>query len=150
MSITTCQKVTLISCSVLCISLFLPRMLLPRGKKEMEHPEVGPGFYRPVMHRLPSPEDSDQWGVELSHSMTHSAEAMAKVKIIGRGKKYNLMAQVIPIYGFGILLYIIYIIYKVSTITNHKGFLKTKQPGHEHWRISINGIYMRQMNVISM
>ncbi|AWP01534.1 putative protein RIC-3-like [Scophthalmus maximus] len=75
---------------------------------------VGPGFYRPVMHRLPSPEDSDEWGVELSHSMTHSAEAMAKVKIIGRGKKYNLMAQVIPIYGFGILLYIIYIIYKLT------------------------------------
>uniref|UniRef100_A0A4W6DQ02 Resistance to inhibitors of cholinesterase protein 3 N-terminal domain-containing protein n=1 Tax=Lates calcarifer TaxID=8187 RepID=A0A4W6DQ02_LATCA len=117
MSITTCQKVTLISCSVLCVSLFLPRMLLPRGKKEMEQPEVGPGFYPPVMHQLSLPDDSEQWGVDPSYSMTHSAEAKAKVKVIGRGKKYNLMAQVIPIYGFGILLYILYIIYKVITVT---------------------------------
>ncbi|XP_039652063.1 protein RIC-3 [Perca fluviatilis] len=114
MSITTCQKVTLISCSVLCISLFLPRMLLPRGKKEMGRPEVGPGFYPPVMHQLSLPEDQERWGVDPSYSMTHSAEAMAKVKGIGRGKKYNLMAQAIPIYGFGILLYIFYIIYKLT------------------------------------
>ncbi|XP_056268307.1 protein RIC-3 isoform X2 [Pseudoliparis swirei] len=114
MSITTCQKVTLISCSVLCVSLFLPRMLLPRGKKEMGRPEVGPGFYPPVMHQLSLPEDPERWGVDPSHSMAHSAEAMAKVKGVGRGKKYNLMAQVIPIYGFGILLYILYIIYKLT------------------------------------
>uniref|UniRef100_A0A8C2XPN6 Resistance to inhibitors of cholinesterase protein 3 N-terminal domain-containing protein n=1 Tax=Cyclopterus lumpus TaxID=8103 RepID=A0A8C2XPN6_CYCLU len=116
MSITTCQKVTLISCSVLCVSLFLPRMLLPRGKKEMGRPEVGPGFYPPVMHHLSLPEDPERWGVDPSYSMAHSAEAMAKVKGIGRGKKYNLMAQVIPIYGFGILLYILYIIYKVCKL----------------------------------
>ncbi|KAG7244321.1 hypothetical protein INR49_004021 [Caranx melampygus] len=114
MSITTCQKVTLISCSVLCVSLFLPRMLLPRGKKEMEQPEVGPGFYPSVMHQLSAPDDSEPWGVDPSYSMTHSAEAMAKVRGVRRGKKYNLMAQVIPIYGFGILLYILYIIYKLT------------------------------------
>lgn len=49
MSITTCQKVTLISCSVLCISLFLPRMLLPRGKKEMGQPE-GKAAYQIIIH----------------------------------------------------------------------------------------------------
>ena len=80
--------------------------------------QVGPGFYPPVMHQLSSPDDSEQWGVDPSYSMTHSAAAMAKVKGIGRGKKYNLMAQVIPIYGFGILLYILYILYKVNTMTN--------------------------------
>uniref|UniRef100_A0A3P8QCZ3 Resistance to inhibitors of cholinesterase protein 3 N-terminal domain-containing protein n=1 Tax=Astatotilapia calliptera TaxID=8154 RepID=A0A3P8QCZ3_ASTCA len=32
----------------------------------------------------------------------------------GRGKKYNLMTQVIPLYGFGILLYILYIIHKLT------------------------------------
>ncbi|KAM9366631.1 protein RIC-3 [Symphorus nematophorus] len=114
MSITTCQKVTLISCSVLCVSLFLPRMLLPRGKKEMGQPEVGPGFYPPGMHQLSLPEDPEQWGVDPVYSMTHSAEATAKMKFVGRGKKYNLMAQVIPIYGFGIFLYIFYIIYKLT------------------------------------
>lgn len=65
------------------------------------------------MHQLLLPEDPEQWGVDPSYSMTHGAEAMAKVKGIGRGKKYNLMAQAIPIYGFGIFLYIFYIIYKV-------------------------------------
>uniref|UniRef100_A0A8C5HUY1 Resistance to inhibitors of cholinesterase protein 3 N-terminal domain-containing protein n=1 Tax=Gouania willdenowi TaxID=441366 RepID=A0A8C5HUY1_GOUWI len=114
MSITTCQKVTLISCSVLCFSLFLPRMLLPRGNREVGPPEVGPGFYPPVTHQLQFPKDDpDQWGVEPSYSTIQSVEAMAKVKGVVRGKKYNLMAQVIPIYGFGILLYIIYIMYKV-------------------------------------
>lgn len=114
MSITTCQKVTLISCSVLCVSLFLPRMLLPRAKQEMGQPEVGPGFYPPAMHKLSVPEDPEQWDVDPSFSMTHSLEAMAKVKGIRRGKKYNLMAQVIPLYGFGILLYILYIIHKLT------------------------------------
>ncbi|XP_074523414.1 protein RIC-3 [Halichoeres trimaculatus] len=114
MSITTCQKVTLISCSVLCVSLFLPRMFLPRGRTEMGQPEVGPGFYPSVMHQLSVPEDPEQWDVDPSYSLTHSAEAMVRVKVRGRGKKYNLMAQVIPIYGFGILLYIFYIIYKLT------------------------------------
>lgn len=65
-----------------------------------------------MMHRLSLPPDTDQWGMDPSNSMTHNAETVAKVKGIGR-KKYNLMGQVIPIYGFGILLYILYIIYKV-------------------------------------
>ncbi|KAK2853996.1 hypothetical protein Q5P01_006657 [Channa striata] len=75
---------------------------------------VGPGFYRPVVRQPLLPEDADRWGVDPSYSIIRSAEAMAKVKGIGHGKKYNLMAQVIPIYGFGILLYILYIIYKLT------------------------------------
>ncbi|XP_073319946.1 protein RIC-3 [Pagrus major] len=115
MSITTCQKVTLISCSVLCVSLFLPRILLSRGKKEMGQPEVGPGFYPPVTRQLSLPVDPEGWGVDTSFSMTNGAEAISvKVKGIARGKKNNLMGQVIPIYGFGIFLYIFYIIYKLT------------------------------------
>ncbi|KAK5611003.1 hypothetical protein CRENBAI_023225 [Crenichthys baileyi] len=56
------------------------------------------------MHQLSVSDDPEQWEVDPSRSFTHTVEAMAKVKSIGRGKKYNLMAQVIPIYGFGILL----------------------------------------------
>nr|XP_054588022.1 protein RIC-3 [Nothobranchius furzeri] len=114
MAITTCQKVTLISCSVLCVSLFLPGMLLPRRRKEKGQPEVGPGFYSSVKHQLPVPDDPDQWDVDSSPSLSHTVEAMAKVMSIQRGKKYNLMAQVIPIYSFGILLYILYIIHKLT------------------------------------
>uniref|UniRef100_A0A3Q2P4T3 RIC3 acetylcholine receptor chaperone n=1 Tax=Fundulus heteroclitus TaxID=8078 RepID=A0A3Q2P4T3_FUNHE len=114
MTITTCQKVTLISCSVLCVSLFLPRMLLPRGTNK----RVGPGFHPSGMHQLSASDDPEQWEVDPSRYLTHSlytVEAMAKDKGSGRGKKYNLMAQAIPIYGFGILLYILYIMYKVIT-----------------------------------
>ncbi|XP_077451270.1 protein RIC-3 [Stigmatopora argus] len=114
MSFTTCQKVTLISCSVLCVSLFLPRMFLPRAKKEMGQPQVGPGFYPPGMHDVSLSDDRDQWGMDAFQSLTRSAEATAKIKSIGHSKKYNLMAQVIPIYGFGILLYILYIIHKLT------------------------------------
>ncbi|XP_061884950.1 protein RIC-3 isoform X2 [Entelurus aequoreus] len=114
MSITTCQKVTLISCSVLCVSLFLPRLFLPRAKKEMGQPQAGPGFYPPRMHQVSLSDDPEQWAVDPFHSLTQSMEATARIKGIGRGKKYNLMAQVIPIYGFGILLYILYIIYKLT------------------------------------
>lgn len=127
MSITTCQKVTLISCSVLCISLFLPRMLLPRAKQEMGQPEVGPGFYPPAIHKLSVPEDPEQWDVDPPYSVAHSLETMAKIKGIRQGKKYNLMAQVIPLYGFGILLYIVYIIHKLTcrAKTNKSGKYST-------------------------
>uniref|UniRef100_A0A3P9M5U1 Resistance to inhibitors of cholinesterase protein 3 N-terminal domain-containing protein n=1 Tax=Oryzias latipes TaxID=8090 RepID=A0A3P9M5U1_ORYLA len=104
MTITTCQKVTLISCSVLCVSLFLPRMLLPKEKKE-----------KGVL--------GEHWDMNPSPSLAHTLEAMAKVKRGGRGKKYNLMGQVIPVYGFGILLYILNIMYKYQ---NDKDFVEPK------------------------
>lgn len=80
----------------------------------MLSPPVGPGFYPPVMQQLSLPEDSEGWGVDQSYPIAHGAEAIVKIKGIERGKKYNLMAQVIPIYGFGIFLYIFYIMYKVT------------------------------------
>uniref|UniRef100_A0A3Q2QG53 RIC3 acetylcholine receptor chaperone n=1 Tax=Fundulus heteroclitus TaxID=8078 RepID=A0A3Q2QG53_FUNHE len=69
------------------------------------------------MHQLSASDDPEQWEVDPSRYLTHSlytVEAMAKDKGSGRGKKYNLMAQAIPIYGFGILLYILYIMYKLT------------------------------------
>lgn len=81
-------------------------------------PAVGPGFYPPGMHQLSVSDDPEQWEVDSSRSLTHTVEARVKVQSTGQGKKYNLMAQVIPTYGFGILLYILYIMYKVITATN--------------------------------
>lgn len=75
---------------------------------------VGPGFHPSVRHQLSFQDDPDQWAVETSYSIAHGAESVAKFKVSGQGKKYNLMAQVIPLYGFGIFLYIFYIIYKVN------------------------------------
>lgn len=80
---------------------------------------VAPGFYPTVMHQYQMhQEDPDQWGLDLPSSVVHGAEVMAKIKGSRPRGKYNLMAQVIPIYGFGIFLYIFYIIYKVTKNKN--------------------------------
>jgi len=75
---------------------------------------VGPGFYPPKARRLPAPEDPEQWGEGPPDARLQSAEALAQVTGKGRARRHNLIGQVIPIYGFGILLYIIYIIHKVK------------------------------------
>ncbi|KAJ8340184.1 hypothetical protein SKAU_G00348170 [Synaphobranchus kaupii] len=115
MSMSTFQKVTLVSCLVLCVALLLPKMLLSRGKKEVGQPEVGPGRFPPMMHRQQMPDG--QWGAGSPYSRAHSTEAIAKPKGggIGGGGKSNLMGQIIPIYGFGILLYILYILFKITS-----------------------------------
>lgn len=80
---------------------------------------VGPGFYPTVMHQYQMHQDTlDQWGPDLPSSVVHGAEVMAKIKTSKPRRKYNLMSQVIPIYGFGIFLYIFYIIYKVANFEN--------------------------------
>ncbi|KAM9423605.1 LOW QUALITY PROTEIN: protein RIC-3 [Salvelinus alpinus] len=113
MSMTTMQKVTLIFCSVLCVSFFLP-IILQRGKNDVGQPEVVPGYYPPMMHRLQMPEGGLRQWMEGTHdSGPHSPEVLAKVKGMGtlqiRGAtKSNLISQAIPIYGFGILLYILF------------------------------------------
>ncbi|TNN86629.1 Rhombotin-1 [Liparis tanakae] len=73
-----------------CHPIDLPNLQTPTP---LLRPRLGPGFYPPVMHQLSLPEDPGRWGVDPSQSMAHSAEAMAKVKGVGRGRKYNLMAQ---------------------------------------------------------
>ncbi|XP_046898340.1 protein RIC-3 [Hypomesus transpacificus] len=123
MSVTTFQKVTLISCSVLCLSLFLPKMLLPSGKKDVGQADVRPGYYPPMMHRLPVPEDQGLWEEGSVPPLTQSLDIMAKVKSMGGASKPSLLGQVIPIYGFGILLYILFIFYKMTS-------KPTKSNGH--------------------
>ncbi|KAG7468462.1 hypothetical protein MATL_G00143510 [Megalops atlanticus] len=115
MSMSTFQKVTLVSCLVLCVSLLLPKMLLSRGKKEVGQPEAGPGRFPPMMHRQQMSDG--QWGAGPHYSRAHNPEAIAKAKGggIGGGGKSNLMGQIIPIYGFGILLYILYILFKITS-----------------------------------
>ncbi|KAJ3593403.1 hypothetical protein NHX12_005738 [Muraenolepis orangiensis] len=96
MPITTCQKVTLISCSVLCVSLFLPKMFLSRGRSETgqhQQLEVGPGFYPPMFHRPSAGGDPEQWGEGPPYRKGPSVEAMAKVTSKGSAKKHNLIAD---------------------------------------------------------
>ncbi|XP_041131216.1 protein RIC-3-like isoform X2 [Polyodon spathula] len=107
MSMSAFQKVTLVSCLVLCVSLLLPKMLVSTGKKEAGQQE-GPGRFPPTMHRQ-----------KMSIPKSHNAEAVAMAKGGSGGGtgggRTSFMAQIIPVYGFGILLYILYILFKITS-----------------------------------
>uniref|UniRef100_H3BZC0 Resistance to inhibitors of cholinesterase protein 3 N-terminal domain-containing protein n=1 Tax=Tetraodon nigroviridis TaxID=99883 RepID=H3BZC0_TETNG len=121
MAMSTFQKVTLATCLVLCVALLLPKMLLSRGRMDAaERPEV----LCPSLQRFgpfPSndaPSESSGTTAGASFSRAHNPEAIARAKGagtgVGAGGKSNLAGQIIPVYGFGILLYILYILFKVE------------------------------------
>lgn len=77
------------------------------------------GRFPPMMHQQQAPSDGQTPGARFQRS--HLAEAFAKAKGSGGGAGggsggRGLMGQIIPIYGFGIFLYILYILFKVSGI----------------------------------
>ncbi|XP_067298954.1 protein RIC-3 [Pseudorasbora parva] len=112
MAISTCQKITFVSCIVLCMSLFLPKLFLPRMKKETVQSVVGPGHFPPSRHSHSFPEDHDHWDTDSHYIKHYNPEAIATVKGV---RKPNLLGQVIPVYGFGIFLYIIYLFFKLTS-----------------------------------
>ncbi|XP_066556982.1 protein RIC-3 isoform X1 [Amia ocellicauda] len=128
MSLSTFQKVTLVSCFVLCISLLLPKILLSRSKKEVGQPEAGQGRFSPMMHRQKTSESQSQWVSGSHFPKAPHTEPIAKAKGNGAGGsgggRSSFMGQIIPIYGFGIFLYILYILFKITS----KG--KNTQPDH--------------------
>lgn len=72
------------------------------------------------------------------YSKAHSPEAYVKVKTrpvgAGGGEKATLVGQILPIYGFGILLYILYILFKVSLY--QAAHTEVKNKGHQSfWKI---------------
>lgn len=78
---------------------------------------LGPGHFPPMMHRHANPEARNQRAASAGYSRAHNSEAVAKAKGggtgAGTGGKSNLAGHIIPVYGFGILLYILYILFKV-------------------------------------
>lgn len=66
------------------------------------------------MNRQKTPDRAASAGF----SRAHNTEAIARAKGAGTGAggggKSNLAGQIIPVYGFGILLYILYILFKVE------------------------------------
>ncbi|KAL1271479.1 hypothetical protein QQF64_030495 [Cirrhinus molitorella] len=57
-------------------------------------------------------EDHDHWDTDSHYVKHYSPEAIARAKGVG---KPNLLGQVIPVYGFGIFLYIIYLFFKLTS-----------------------------------
>ncbi|XP_008292584.1 protein RIC-3b [Stegastes partitus] len=124
MAMSTFQKVTLATCLVLCVALLLPKMLLSRGRKDAGERPEGAGRFPPMMHRQMATESRGQRAAGSSFSRAHNPEAIARAKGAGTGAgaggKSNLAGQIIPVYGFGILLYILYILFKITSKGNSK------------------------------
>ncbi|XP_061578369.1 protein RIC-3b [Cololabis saira] len=117
MAMSTFQKVTLATCLVLCVALLLPKMLLSR-RKDAERPD-GAGRFPPGMHRQGAPEGRGKKVSGSGFSRAQNSEATPRTKGAGPGPgtggKSNLAGQIIPVYGFGILLYILYILFKIMS-----------------------------------
>ncbi|XP_054294545.1 protein RIC-3 isoform X1 [Pongo pygmaeus] len=143
MAYSTVQRVALASGLVLALSLLLPKAFLSRGKRQEPPPtpEGKLGRFPPMMHHHQAPSDGQTPGAHFQRS--HLAEAFAKAKgsgggAGGGGSGRGLMGQIIPIYGFGIFLYILYILFKLSKgkTTAEDGKCYTATPGNTHRKIT--------------
>uniref|UniRef100_A0A8B9KSS8 Protein RIC-3-like n=1 Tax=Astyanax mexicanus TaxID=7994 RepID=A0A8B9KSS8_ASTMX len=118
-------QLALLSGVALCVALLLQRAGVNNSSSSQESKAKGPaGHFPPMLHRKVAPEPARASGGHFSRA--HNPEAIARAKGgTAAGGKSNLAGQIIPVYGFGILLYILYIIFKITS----KG--KTTQP-HEN------------------
>uniref|UniRef100_A0A8C3VSM7 RIC3 acetylcholine receptor chaperone n=1 Tax=Catagonus wagneri TaxID=51154 RepID=A0A8C3VSM7_9CETA len=142
MAYSMLRRVVLASGLVLAVSLLLPKAFLFRGKQEPPRaPEGKLGRFPPVMPHHPAPSDGQTPGARFQRS--HLAEAFAKARgsaggTGGGGSGRGLMGQIIPIYGFGIFLYILYILFKLSkgkSPAEGRGY-PTAAPGNTHRKMS--------------
>ncbi|KAM9220970.1 protein RIC-3 isoform 4-T4 [Dugong dugon] len=143
MAYSTLQRVALASGLVLALSLLLPKAFMSRGKRQEPPPapEGKLGRFPPMMHHHQVPSDGQTPGARFQRS--HLAEAFAKAKGAGGGTGggstgRGLMGQIIPIYGLGIFLYILYILFKLSKgkTTAEDRKCSTATPGSTHRKIS--------------
>ncbi|XP_032975177.1 protein RIC-3 isoform X3 [Rhinolophus ferrumequinum] len=143
MAYSTVQRLALASGLVLAVSLLLPKAFLSRGKRQEPPPapEGKLGRFPPMMHHHQAPSDGQTPGARFQRS--HLAEAFAKAKGSGGGtggggsSGRGLMGQIIPIYGLGIFLYILYILFKLSKgkpAEDRK--CSTTTPGNTHRKIT--------------
>ncbi|KAK2838294.1 hypothetical protein Q7C36_013108 [Tachysurus vachellii] len=114
MSMTTFQKITVVSCVCVCVALLLPKLLLSgAGGGGRRDPVSAEGArFPPMLQRKSVPAPPRGAGGNSAHQS--EAISRAKGSTAGAGKS-NLAGQIIPVYGFGILLYILYIIFKITS-----------------------------------
>uniref|UniRef100_A0A8C6TZ09 Resistance to inhibitors of cholinesterase protein 3 N-terminal domain-containing protein n=1 Tax=Neogobius melanostomus TaxID=47308 RepID=A0A8C6TZ09_9GOBI len=122
MAVSGLQKLTVAAALVLCAALILPKLVLRRDTSE----ETGRGQFPPMMQRHVTPDLRGQRGhgeVRGTGSGGAGSGGGGAGTGSGLGGKSNLAAQIIPVYGFGILLYILYILFKITS----KGHSKPSQ-----------------------
>ncbi|XP_017506572.3 protein RIC-3 isoform X2 [Manis javanica] len=143
MAYSTVQRVALASGLVLAVSLLLPKAFLSRGKRQEPPPapEGKLGRFPPMMHHQQAPSAGHSPGARFQRS--HLAEAFAKAKGSGGGSGgggsgRGLVGQIIPIYGFGIFLYILYLLFKLSKgkTTAEDQKCSTTTAGNNHRKIT--------------
>ncbi|XP_030056894.1 protein RIC-3 [Microcaecilia unicolor] len=110
MALSTFQKVAMVSGLVLCISLLLPRAFVSRGKPIGQQEGIS-GQFPSALHQ----KMAESRPAGSPYPRAHLAEAMSKAKMGSGGARHSLVGQIIPIYGFGIFLYILYILFKLSS-----------------------------------
>ncbi|XP_051885394.1 protein RIC-3-like [Pristis pectinata] len=111
------QKVALISCVVVCCSVIFPRVFVFRPVKEQSRPqEARPTRLSPMAQHLMVSKSKQQWSARPHLPKSHQYDSIAKVKGgNGGGSNRSFMSQIIPVYGFGLLMYILYILFKISS-----------------------------------
>ncbi|KAG7327106.1 hypothetical protein KOW79_008712 [Hemibagrus wyckioides] len=117
MLVSGIQRITLLSCLILSMTLFFPKVFLS-GEKEkvvLQSEAAGPGNL-PMLrfrHEASTGDDDD----DDDECSPESLSTSQKLKIFSQTKtfqKSSLLSHVAPIYGFGIFLYIIYVFYKLT------------------------------------
>ncbi|XP_072905615.1 protein RIC-3 isoform X1 [Hemitrygon akajei] len=111
------QKVLLISCVVLCCSIVFPRVFVFRSMKDQPRPQEARSNRPSPMAQHPMVSKSkQQWSARPHLPKSHQTDSIAKAKGgNGGGGNKGLMARIIPVYGFGLVMYILYILFKISS-----------------------------------
>ncbi|KAF4085652.1 hypothetical protein AMELA_G00097880 [Ameiurus melas] len=128
MSMSTVQKVTVVSCVCVCVALLLPKLLLSGGGGGGggRDPASADGVrFPPMLQRKSAPVPSRGAGGNSAHQPEAIARAKGSTATAG---KSNLAGQIIPVYGFGILLYILYIIFKITSGGKASKFHESRSP----------------------
>ncbi|KAF5891667.1 protein RIC-3, partial [Clarias magur] len=110
MSLSGIQKITLLSCLVLSMALFLPKLFSSAVKdKEVLHSEaVGPGR---LHGRGPCPGEDQGTRRESLYTTRPNPGSFPQTR---PPQKAKLLGRVAPVYGFGIFLFIVYILCQFS------------------------------------
>lgn len=66
MSISTFQKITIVSCVVLCVALLLPKILLSRGKRDSEGTRASALIITHASHDLCSFTSTQSLSVQIN------------------------------------------------------------------------------------
>ncbi|GCB63991.1 protein RIC-3 isoform X2 [Scyliorhinus torazame] len=107
------HTVALVSCIVLCCSVLFAKVFVSRATKDK--PQSPEDRFSPMRQRPMFSQHKQQWSAHPHFPGSHQAESVAKAKAgnNGGGNK-SFMSQVIPVYGFALFMYVLYILFKIS------------------------------------